>query len=185
MDNGGTPGSHLYRRAIDAATTAASHLYARWSPADRDDLVQEVMLRFLRQWQDTTGPDNLEAWITTATRNAAIDLHRGDARRDRDRIAVASEALEEIFSAGPRLSILVVNQKVMGSVLALLNQRDRELLQLRYLDNLPARDVAGKLGMRVNGVDQATRRAKQRLAEALANNPELLADLRNQTHHAD
>ena len=59
----------------------------------------------------------------------------------------------------------------LDSAVALLNERDRELIALRYGTDLKARQIAELLGERTNTIEVAISRALDRLREHLESPP--------------
>lgn len=172
------PEGHRYRQVLESATRAVRARHGLVPPDAEDDVVQEVMLRYLRAFPDGNEPDNLDGWTTAAVANLAIDKFRARERRDQGRLDEDVDLLDRLLPRGGGLSSDVAQRKIMMSALALLNDRDRILIQLRHLDNLPARDVAAKLDMEPAAVDQAVRRARQRFERAIEERPDLYQELR-------
>lgn len=162
------------------ARELAQSLYARWSPQDRDDLVQDVMLRYVRTFGDGSGPDNCAAWLTTVLRNTARNLHAHRERRpevlerDDDPLGALAAA-----SSTRLASLMPVRGAIIDEVLDLIeDERTRSVLRLKYLDNLSSREIGEHLRLPVSTVDQVASRGKRRLREALAERPDLVEELR-------
>ena len=59
-------------------------LYARqWDAAAAEDLVQEALLKLLRQSHKKGCPDNVAAWLFQVVRNSAISRFRKNRRREK------------------------------------------------------------------------------------------------------
>jgi RNA polymerase sigma-70 factor, ECF subfamily len=69
-----------------------------------------------------------------------------------------------------------VRRLEIGTALAKLDDRDRELIALRYGADLSARQIAGLLDMRTNSVEVALHRALARLREVLERGEDNPAD---------
>jgi DNA-directed RNA polymerase specialized sigma24 family protein len=54
---------------------------ARLSEVDREDMTQHVLEQYLRAWTDAKEPENVAAWIETATRNAHLNSTRDDKKK--------------------------------------------------------------------------------------------------------
>ncbi|NCD15980.1 MAG: sigma-70 family RNA polymerase sigma factor [Actinobacteria bacterium] len=151
---------------------------------DREDLLQDVLAKYLQAWPDDgRAPSNVAAWIETTTSHAIVDRVRADARHHPvdnhvghgdDPVGTALAELRSTQFA----SASVVRRKLLRAIFALIPTEDADLLQLRYLHDRPAADVAAQLGITVANLDQRTTRAKRKLRTALEARPDLLAELR-------
>lgn len=135
--------------------------YRLGDPHAAEDLTQATFERALRAW---SGYDPRRAavstWLMTIATNLLIDHHRRE-RRPAEAIADAPELSspgpEERFSGSTELL----------SALAELNDREREVLALRYGGDLSGAEVATVLGLSVANVQQISSRALRRLRERL------------------
>lgn len=157
----------------------------RLSPEDRDDLLQDVLIKYDRAWPHGE-PDNVGAWLERAIANALIDRSRAADRRNEEPREV-EEDLTAAFFTKTRLqestSFQVIEQKVIDAVFALISHEDADLLRERYLWNRPAAEVAEQLGIGVDAVNQRTTRAKHRLRDAIIQRPDLIEELRKPHPH--
>jgi RNA polymerase sigma factor (sigma-70 family) len=174
-----------FPRAVVAATDIAARLYSRWTREEREDLVQDVLVKYLRTWSDGEGPDNLDAWLTTVTRNTAVSLNAARARREDPLVPVVNgvdaDPIDLLFTlASPWLtSFQAISHELVESFLALVSEREREIIRLKHLHKRSAADIGEELGMAANAVDQAASRAVKHLRSAAEQRPDLIAELRN------
>lgn len=154
------------------------------SPEDREDLLQDVLVKYVRTWSGDVAPDNVEAWLETATGRLITDQWRVEQRRpmvaevedrDGDPYDVVADVMERARSRQP--SMPAVGDAVIDQVFELLPPAEASLLQRRFVDDVDPADLADKLGINRAAVDQRVSRAKARLKAALAAQPELLAEL--------
>jgi RNA polymerase sigma-70 factor (ECF subfamily) len=131
---------------------------------DVDDVVQEVFLVLLNKLDCFRGESSLATWLTRVTINRCrthqrtrwlrLRLHRpphfSEAGPPADQHAVRDE----------------VNARVRSAVAA-LGARDREVIVLFYLEELPSSDIAALLGISSGAVDVRLHRARRRLKEKL------------------
>lgn len=151
------------------------------SAADREDLLQDVLMKYLQAWGGTSAPDNIEAWLETATANAIIDRIRAGERRPADYFAAGADHPVSRRVSNVRIapvSFEAVQRRVRSSVFSLVTRADADLLRWRYVDGLSAAEVADRLGISVANVDQRTTRAKRRMRQAMAERPDLVEELR-------
>ena len=99
-------------------------------------------------------------------------------------IGIARRCVDESFQhAGPSshdppdreaagdLEAEAIERLTMQAAVARLDERDRELIALRYGADLSARQIAQRLEMSTNAVDVALHRARTRLREELEGRP--------------
>lgn len=154
--------------------------------ADCEDLLQDVLTKYFTTWALDT-PDNIEAWLQTATKNTVIDRARAADRRPSDLfteggddpLSVAISRLRSPWFA----SLQAVQEKILNEVFGLLSAAEADMLRERYLHNRSAADLAATLDITVANVDQRVSRAKRKLREALAERPDLVNELRSPHPH--
>ena len=122
---------------------------------EAQDLTQEALARAYARWPRVAHFD--EAWVTRVATNLAL----GEARkRSRPRHAVET--------VGPAPLDAVVTQRAeLVEVLAGLSKRQREVVALRYLADLPEAQVAAALGCSIGTVKQHASRGLAALRLAL------------------
>jgi RNA polymerase sigma factor (sigma-70 family) len=106
-----------------------------------------------------------------------VDRFRAQGRRPEVPTDEPADVVVEIFRESRGTSFGAIQARVVDQALGLLSPSDREVFQLRFLEDLPSTEVAARLGITVNTVDQRARRARTRLREALAARPALLNEL--------
>jgi RNA polymerase sigma factor (sigma-70 family) len=155
------------------------------SSEDREDVLQEVLVKYVRAWPGDPGPANVEAWLETATGRLITDRWRAEQRRPAAAVVqdtdgypydVVADFVEVARSRQP--SMPAVGDAVINQVFGLLPPADADLLQRRLVDDVEPSDLGDDLGISRAAVDQRVSRAKARLRSALAAQPELLADLK-------
>ena len=122
---------------------------------DAQDLTQEALARAYARWSRVARYD--EAWITRVATNLAL----GEARR-RSRPARASNP-----GHGASLDAVIAQRAELVSVLARLPKRQREVVALRFLADLPEAAVAAALGCSLGTVKQHAARGLAALRVAL------------------
>lgn len=132
---------------------------------DAQDLTQEALARAFARWRRVSGYD--EAWITRVATNLALGEVR---RRERSRRPNQNE------SAGRSVDVdaLVAQRAELVEVLRSLSRRQREVVALRYLADLPEADVARALGCSVGTVKQHASRGLAALRMALGESSEAI-----------
>lgn len=155
------------------------------SAEDCEDLLQEVLLKYVRAWPGDAEPDNVAAWLETVTARMITDRWRAERRRPPvaglddpggDPYDAVADVVERARSRQP--SMPAVGDAVIDQVFNLVASADADLLQRRLVEDVDPVQLADELGISRAAVDQRVSRARARLQAALFDQPELLADLR-------
>jgi len=159
------PAVATQRGSRDAFSEAFDHLFALargaarnrgLSQEDAHDVAQETMARCYAAWSKVGHQPYLEAWVMRVANYVAVDHVRKHAR-----MRVGSE----INKSAPSLDR--TDSMVLEHALAKLPRRQREVVVLRYLNDLPEEQVAAALGCSVGAVRSSCDRGKRKLAEVL------------------
>ena len=169
----------IVRTATDASREA---LFKRWleqhtrlvfkvartfasSDADRDDLVQEILLQLWRSLPRFEGKAKESTWIYRVALNTALAWHRGEnKRRAAHTPFLAIEELPEPDDPIAReRKELVIN---LYAAIRRLPKVDAALVLL-YLDDLSYREMADVLGISETNVGVKLNRARKTLAELM------------------
>jgi len=132
-----------------------------------EDLAQETFLRLARHWDRARTVEHPSAYARRALVNLVLD---GSAKRSRQRQELASEDDLESHADGSAARALgaIEDAAAFGSALLQLPRRQQVVLMLRYLYDLPEKEVADILGCSVSTVSSTASRAAARLAQVLA-----------------
>ena len=134
---------------------------------DREDareVAQEALARAYARWRKISGYD--EAWVARVATNLAI----GRWRKRRPTIPFDDHdwGRSTRGSSGGDPNNLTLERYGLVQSLKALPRRQREVVVLRYLADLPEREVASVLGTTVGSVKQHAHRAMVRLRADLA-----------------
>jgi len=150
----------------ERVTRLAYRLLGWSSAAEVDDVVQDVFFAALRHRRRFRGDSSLATWLNAITVNCCRTHQRRQQMRRilplrwgraPDTEPPASEAAASDDAA----------RRVRAAVQA-LPPRDREVVVLRYFEQLDASAIADVVGLSKNAVEVRLHRARARLAEALA-----------------
>jgi RNA polymerase sigma factor (sigma-70 family) len=134
-----------FQRLVDEhARSVLRFLVASVGATDADDVLQDTLLAALRAYPPPSDGD-LRAWLFTIAHRKALDLHRARARRP-----VAVAVLPETAVRDPERA----DDGLWGRVAA-LPERQRAAVLLRFVGDLPHREVAAAMGT----TEEAARRA--------------------------
>lgn len=176
------------RAVMETAKRVVLRDYPTKDRLDREDVNQEVMIKYLNTWDHEHRPENDEAWLTTAIKFVVIDRIRLRGRRFPAHLIVDAENAESISDFAKALadaaqqaggaSKPALNEKVLRLVFNLVGPDDSELLRAAYVDNVPAVDLAAREGVPANTMHRRLGRARARMADALQGRPDLVDELR-------
>ena len=166
----GNPGDRYLLEALESEGLLRAYLfrYVR-NPADVDELLQETYARLLVAHPTGCGEvRSVRALALTIARNVALDWlrHRDvvpmDLVSDLASLDVLDEKaqVDEIVNSHQELALL-------AEVIAELPKRSRQVFTLRRVYGLSQREIAQRLGIREETVEQMLARAVRRCAEAL------------------
>ena len=137
--------------------------YRLGSGPDADDVTSETMehaYRYRERYDPAKGEPM--AWLIGIARNCVADLVAS-------REHVVDEPVPE--SATEEMEEQAMRRLSLTRAVARLDERERELIALRYGGDLTARQIAGVLGLRPNAVEVALHRALGRLRAELDRDP--------------
>ena len=135
-----------------------------WS-ADSADVVQETLVAAWTQLPHYRGDASLKTWLT----GIAIRVARKHQRRDsRWRRWLSTERTPTTEPVSPDNGAVVNEQHArLHAAIRGLTARDREVLVLRYLEEMPIDQIAATLHIKRAALDVRLHRARQRLAEEM------------------
>ena len=108
-------------------------------PVEAEDCFQETFMAALRAYPKLRpGSENLRSWVLTIAHRKALDAHRGRARRA---VPVADLETLDGTAATPAARDDALWDAVRG-----LPPRQRSAVVLRYVGDLPHRDIALAIG---------------------------------------
>jgi RNA polymerase sigma factor (sigma-70 family) len=149
----------LYRRHAESAWRVAQAV-----AANADDAADAVAEAFINVFQALptgrlTHDVPFRAYLLKATRNAAIDTLR---RSQRVQPTGELASLEEpTCAAGPSERVVIGEEvALVAGAFRSLPERWRSVLWMTEIEGMPAREVAGVLGMSANAVAQLSLRAR-------------------------
>ncbi len=107
--------------------------------SEAEDCFQETFIAALRAYPRLRADSNLRAWVLTIAHRKALDAHRGRARRA---VPMADPAALTEPSAGSRPA----PEEALWQAVGDLPARQRSAVVLRFVGDLPHRDIAAAIG---------------------------------------
>lgn len=165
--SGAQSGSALTLRALfDTEETPllryAFSLVGRRAVAE--EIVQEVFLQLHKRWDDVDSP---RAWLFRCVRNRALDYVRDNRREvidSDDREGQSSGAEDETPET------ILLRMEATGALRQLveeLDETDRQLIRLKYFEDLKYRDISARTGLSISNVGYRLHHILKELASKL------------------
>jgi RNA polymerase sigma-70 factor (ECF subfamily) len=131
------------------------------NPSEAEDIAQDALLRAWRRRSTLREVDRRNQWLATIVRNEAFRQH---ARVRPD----PTDTIESYEGAEDARVVATVERADLHAALKRLSERDRELLDLRYSEDLTQAAIAHKLGIPEGTVKVRLHRARDKLRRAYA-----------------
>jgi RNA polymerase sigma factor (sigma-70 family) len=139
--------------------------YCNWrtsSKADAEDAVAEVFLVAWRKIDLVPPGDAARAWLYATARRVTANTRRSRHRRD----ALEDRISQERFADGLQSDVLPTEENVVHEALAMLSERDREVLLLVEWEGLRPGELAEVLGCQEVTARGRLHRARLRFRDA-------------------
>lgn len=137
------------------------------SREDGEEILQDTLFAFLEGLRDFGGRSSIQTYLFSICHHKVIDFYR----RKKIKHVVFSRMpqLEALVSPimGPQeeLDVTLIKEKIAG-VLGRLLPRHREILVLKYLDDLSVEEIAARLAITFKSAESRLFRARKAFVEA-------------------
>lgn len=132
-----------------------------------DDVQQEVWLSVYRNIGTLADPRAFRTWLYRTTRHRAVD-HLRQQTRERELLAdAAQEALTAVSPGDVEGGMPALDEPALAAALAALAPAHREVLLLRYRDDLGYAEIALVVGCSIGTVRSRLHNAKLRLHDVV------------------
>jgi RNA polymerase sigma-70 factor (ECF subfamily) len=129
------------------------------NPSEAEDIAQDALLRAWRRRSTLREADRRNQWLATIVRNEAFRQH-ARVRPDPTSAIETYEGVED-----PQV-VATVERADLHAALEALNDKDRQLLELRYTEDLTQQAIARRLGIPEGTVKVRLHRARNKLRRA-------------------
>jgi len=146
----------FFRAEFPRLVTAAAALTGSREVAK--EVAQESMLRAYREWRRVSSLDIPAAWVRRVAINLAIDRSRR-VKRERAALSRAGHGSETVTLADEFDTVWEAVRRLPG--------RQREIVVLRYVYDLPVAEIAATLEIATGTVTASLHKARRTLAAAL------------------
>ncbi|KPV42554.1 RNA polymerase sigma factor [Alicyclobacillus ferrooxydans] len=128
--------------------------------SEAHDVVQEVFIRAYRAINNFRHDATAKTWIMTIARNYIFDVLR---KQRKDRQFLSQSELPDIGDEATDVSVVLEVEEALQE----LKDDYRQVVSLRYIDNLSIKETASVLGWSEKKVQNAAHRAILQLREVL------------------
>lgn len=157
--------TELVRRHINMVFSAAVR-ETRGNAALAEEITQSVFTELARKADRLTGHPTLAGWLFTCVRHMSANALRAEERRKRRELQ--SQTMNELLSSDPSEEDWRQIQPALHDAMHQLNEKDRAVIVLRFLEERSLRDVALALGLNENAAHVRIHRALEKLRDLLA-----------------
>ena len=131
----------------------------------RDDIMQEVIAAVVENFEKYDSEKPFLHWVLGIARNQ-IGLYRR--RFQRERLVFDDTTVELISETFTQISEIEVNKlEFLRGCMDKLTERDRQICELRYEQNLKPASIATTLGATPNAVSKALQRIRDQLRNCI------------------
>lgn len=133
--------------------------YAR-NQAEAEDIAQDAMVRAWRKRDSLRNSAARKAWLATIVRNEALrELTR--------KRPLATDTIEATQGCDDERVVAMVERADLHAALERLNERDRQLVRLRYDEDMTQEAIAHRLGIPLGTVKVRLHRVRAKLRSSI------------------
>ena len=152
-----------FQRFLDGHSACVwRFLVSSVGPTDAEDCFQETFIAALRAYPRLRADSNLKAWVLTIAHRKALDVHR---RRATGALPVAEIAEA---SDGEGSSPTEARDETLWGAVHELPARQRSAILLRYVADLPHRDIATAIGCSEEAARRSLHEGLNKLRKVIA-----------------
>jgi RNA polymerase sigma-70 factor, ECF subfamily len=133
---------------------------------DAEDVYQEVWLTVFRSVSGLSNPGAFRTWLFQTTRHRALDYLRRR-KRERELLEDVASEVEVVHESDDSMPLASIDEVSLDRALMAIPPPQREVLLLRYRDDLSYTEIAVVVGCPLGTVRTRLHHAKRRLEELL------------------
>jgi RNA polymerase sigma factor (sigma-70 family) len=154
-------------------------LVSHVGPVEAEDCFQETFVSALHSYPRLRADSNVRAWVLTIAHRKALDVHRGRARRALPvaEVAEMADAGANASTDGPRRrgarhagsesATAEPRDETLWAAVHGLPPRQRSAVLLRYVGDLPHRDIAKAIGCSEDAARRSLHEGLSKLREVV------------------
>ncbi len=129
-----------------------------------EEIVQEVFLQLHTHWEDVDQP---RAWLFRSVRNRSYNHQRDHKREILTDDDQSSQSVDAEDEAPDALLLRMEAAGYLRLIVEELDEVDRQLVELKYFDDLKYRDISDQTGLSISNVGYRLHHILKELAEKL------------------
>lgn len=126
-----------------------------------EEIVQEVFLQLHKRWGDVNSP---RAWLFRCVRNRALDYVRDNRREVIDSDAPETQSSSAEDETPETILLRMEATGALRQFVEELDETDRQLIKLKYFEDLKYRDISARTGLSVSNVGYRLHHILKKLA---------------------
>lgn len=136
------------------------------NPQDAEEILQDSLFSFLEAIRDFESRASLKTFLFSITSHKIIDFYRRKKLKQVvfSRLPYLEELISPVLNPEEELDVTQFREKVTNTFSRLL-PRYRQILTLKYLDNVSVREIARKLAISFKGAESRLFRARKAFVE--------------------
>lgn len=143
------------------------HCFFRvYSKERAEELVQDTFLKTWEYLEQGKSVENIRAFLYRVANNLVIDHSRKKKEQSVEAMIATDEHWEPAYDERGKIEIRVLFRDVAG-IMEQLQPEDKEVIMMRYLDELEPREIADLLAITPNAASVRLNRALERLRNLL------------------
>jgi RNA polymerase sigma-70 factor, ECF subfamily len=150
----------LYQRYVE---TVYRRLRSRIPAADLDDLTQDIFIGLMHSLGQFKGQARFSTWLYTIVSRRIADYYRSRQRKNDGMLSLDDTNTPQIASPEELPEDAALLQGAIGK----LPEHYREVLLLRFADDLPFAEIAAQKGQSLEAIKSLYRRALQALKQQM------------------
>lgn len=164
-----------FQRFLDAEREVVwRYLVSQVGAAEAEDCFQDTFIAALRAYPRLRPESNLRAWVLTIAQHKALDAHRARGRRPKP-LADATAPGERGESSGDGRTATAPSayeqmpalDEQLWQAVGALPERQRSAVVLRYVADLPHREIAAAMGCSVEAARRSLHEGLTKLRKAV------------------
>lgn len=128
------------------------------------DMVQDVFMKVFDQLPKFQGKSRFSTWLYTITYNFCVEYYRKNSKHSFTDI---NNQPDEIDETEEERALLTTRSNKLNKALHKISADDREILVMKYRDQVPIREIMDALDISESAVKMRLARARQRAKEVI------------------
>ncbi|MFC1479114.1 sigma-70 family RNA polymerase sigma factor [Planctomycetota bacterium] len=143
---------------------------------DTEDIFQEVFIVVTQKSDTYREGTNFMAWVRSIARNKV--LQHFDKQKKNKGVVLTEDSIESISQEAETFEQnWDIHRNALEQCMEKIAPKGRELLRLRYLEDMPPRRIARKLNRTINGVSSALSKVRDFLRDCVGSAFEKTGDV--------